>query len=94
MLFFPYLPFNYNETLETIKKKKIFHIVGCQYAWSSKARLKLIQHSVTVFGSVITLRYSVNIVYFNLHPRIIHLTEFLRNITPRKKGKQFSSVSK
>lgn len=56
MLFFPYLPFNYNETLETIKKKKIFHIVGCQYAWSSKARLKLIQHSVTVFGSVITLR--------------------------------------
>lgn len=56
MLFFPYLPFNYNETLETIKKKEIFHIVGCQYAWSSKARLKLIQHSVTVFGSVITLR--------------------------------------
>ena len=39
-----------------LKKKKIFHIVGCQYAWSSKARLKLIQHSVTVFGSVITLR--------------------------------------
>ena len=54
--FFPYLPFNYSETLETIKKKEIFHIVGCQYAWSSKARLKLIQHSVTVFGSVITLR--------------------------------------
>lgn len=54
--FFPYLPFNYIETLETIKKKEIFHIVGCQYAWSSKARLKLIQHSVTVFGSVITLR--------------------------------------
>ena len=56
MLFSHICLLHYIETLETIKKKEIFHIVGCQYAWSSKARLKLIQHSVTVFGSVITLR--------------------------------------
>ena len=54
--FFPYLPLIKMKLWKRLKKKKIFHIVGCQYAWSSRARLKLIQHSVTVFGSVITLR--------------------------------------